>query len=93
MTATKASTCGMIIYSSKASGLIYRPNLPKNSHISYRRGLTGVAYPFGKAMREPESWDKQKPIPTLFLYARGAKKTRCRQGESRDNKPKKKTRA
>lgn len=34
--------------------------------ISYRRGLTGVAYPLGRAMRGPKRWDKQEQTPTSF---------------------------
>ena len=37
-------------------------------YISQWRGLTGVAYPLWKAMREPEAWDKQRTdFPRLFF--------------------------
>ncbi len=39
----------------------------KRKCISYRRGLTGVAYPLRKAMREPKRWDKQIRLPRLLV--------------------------
>ena len=43
--------------------------LIREGYISYRRGLTSVAYPFGRAMREPKRWDKQlSRFPRSFLY-------------------------
>ena len=42
--------------------------IDKRKCISYRRGLTGVAYPLRKAMREPKRWDKQKSGSHVFSY-------------------------
>lgn len=65
-TATKASTW----YDYVISLHLPMNNWWKGMYISYRRGLTGVAYPPRKAMREPKRWDKQEQIPTSSrLYA------------------------
>lgn len=37
--------------------------------ISYRRGLTGVAYPCKQAVREPESRDKHNRVPRFSFMA------------------------
>ena len=62
--ATKASTWYDYVISLFPS----MNNWWKGVYISYRRGLTGVAYPPRKAMREPKRWDKQEQIPRAFSY-------------------------
>lgn len=61
--ATKASTWYDYVISLFPS----MNNWWKGVYISYRRGLTGVAYPPRKAMREPKRWDKQEQIPPRLL--------------------------
>lgn len=69
ITATKASAWYVYMYGSqnRHSGFYVRSD-SVSTYISYRRGLTGVAYPLSWAMREPERRDKQESrFPRLFF--------------------------